>query len=190
MVKRNFLSVAGAVLFAALSLPAAGQQVLYDNGTDGNVGYYRVNFGAAVSNSFTLSQGASLSQVTFTVYCVNDENQPFRVKWSITTEPFGGTVKAEGFARLVELGNIYPTKFEFYAWPVGFALPNVTLPPGTYYLQVQDVITRWNTFAFWAQSGSGESEGYYQRIGGNGAGEISLVPSEAFAILGEWSSRR
>jgi len=188
--RRLFLAVSAAVFIAtALAVPAAGQQVLYNNGPDGNVGYYHVNFGAAVSNSFTLSRGASLSGVTLTIYCVNDENQPMRVKWSITSEPFGGTVKAEGLVNLTELGDFYPTRFRFYAWPMGFALPNITLPAGTYYLQIQDVITHWYTFAFWAQSSEGDSAAYYEPIGQNGAGGISSVPSETFAILGEWSSR-
>lgn len=190
MLKRRFFPAIGAAAYMAITVavPAVGQQVLYNNGPDGNVGYYRVNFGAAVSNSFTLSRGASLSGVTLTIYCVNDENQPMRVKWAITTESFGGDVKAEGFGNLTELGDFYPTQFHFYAWPMGLALPNVALPAGTYYLQIQDVITRWHTFAFWAQSSNGDSAAYYEPIGQNGAGEISPVPSETFAILGEWSA--
>jgi hypothetical protein len=187
---RLFLAVSAAVFIAtAFAVPVAGQQVLYNNGPDGDIGYYRVNFGAAVSNSFTLSKGASLSGVTLTIYCVNDENQPMRVKWAITTEPFGGDVKAEGFANMTELGDTYPTRFHFFAWPMGFALPNVALPAGTYYLQVQDVITHWYTFAFWAQTGDGDSAAYYEPIAQNGYGGISPVPSEVFAIVGEWSAR-
>ena len=191
MFKRMFALVVGAAVFfgIALAVPAVGQQVLYNNGPDGNVGYYGANFGAAVSNSFTLSRGASLSGVSFTIYCVNDENQPMRVKWAITTEPFGGTVEAEGVVNLTELGDFYPTRFHFLAWPVGFNLPNVTLPAGTYYLQIQDVITHWYTFAFWAQSSAGDSTAYYEPVGQNGAGGISPVPSEAFTILGEWSTQ-
>ena len=45
------------LLFAA---PGWSQTALYDNGPDGNIGYYHVNFGSAVSNSFVLSQPAAL----------------------------------------------------------------------------------------------------------------------------------
>jgi len=180
-----------AILFAinlALALPAVGQDVLYNNGPDGNAGYYHVNFGALASNSFTLPSSATLSYANLTIYAVDDGNPPVRLKWTITTEPFGGTVKGEGFEFVNLLQDPYPTRFQFFAWKIGFAIPNVTLPAGTYYLQIQDVVTLWYTYAFWAQSSGGSSQAYYQPIGANGAGGISQVPSESFSILGQWST--
>jgi hypothetical protein len=188
MLNRSLLlAVAMASLLACVTVPAQGQTVLYNNGPDGNVGYYHVNFGAEVTNSFTLRTGASLTGVNLTLYVVDDRNTPLRLKWTVTTEPFGGEVKGEGFAHLTLLGNPYPTRFQLFAWPMGFALPNLELPAGTYYLQIQDVVTVWDTYAFWAQSSGGSSQAYYQPIAGNGAGGISLVPSEAFSILGDWN---
>jgi len=108
------------------------------------------------------------------------------VKWTITTEPFGGEIKGTGFENLSELADPYLTQFLFFAWKVGIAIPNLNLPSGTYYLQVQDVVTEWRTWAFWAQSSGGSSQGYYQAIGQTGAGTVSLVPSETFSVMGEW----
>ena len=67
-------------------------------------------------------------------------------------------------------------------------MPDVTLPDGTYYLQIEDVVTLWYTYAFWVQSSGGSSQAYYEPIGANGAGGVSQVPSESFSILGQWSS--
>jgi hypothetical protein len=188
--RRLFLVLSTACSLTLLvALPAASQQVLYSNGPDGNVGYYQVNFGGAVANSFVLSRGANISEVNLTIYCVDDGNPPLSLKWSITAEPFGGQALAAGLVNVTLLGGPYPTRFQFFAWPASFALPNVALPAGTYYLQIQDVITRWHTFAFWAQSSDGDSAGYYEPIGPSGAGDISLVPSESFSVLGEWDSR-
>ncbi len=185
--RRQLLTVFTAGLLAmSVALPALSQTVLYNNGPDGNLGYYHVNFGAVVTNSFTLQTGATVTAVELTIYDVDDRNTPRLVKWSITSQPFGGIVKGEGFVNLTLLDDPYPTKFEFFAWPMGFAIPNLALPAGTYYLQVQDVITQWDTFAFWAQSSGGNSQAYYQPIAGNGAGGVSLVPSETFSILGDW----
>jgi hypothetical protein len=175
------------VLSSAL---AAGQATLYNNGPDGDVGYYHVNFGSAVANSFILTQPATLTGVSLTLYSVDDSNHPQHLKWTITTEPFGGTVKGSGFVDLSLLGSAYLTKFLFYAWDEGFVLPNLNLPAGTYYLQIQDVVTQWDTWAFWAQSSDGSSQGYYEAIGRNGAGTISVVPSETFSLLGEWQRQR
>lgn len=174
----------------AFALPAVAQDVLYDNGPDGDVGYYQVNFGAVVTNSFTLAAPATVTSATITIYDVDDRNPPKQLKWSITTEPFGGVVKGEGFENLALLDDPYVTKFLFFAWQMSIAIPNINLPVGTYYLQLQDVVTRWDTFAFWAQSSGGSSEAYAQVIGGNGAGGISEVPSEAFRLYGDWTSER
>jgi hypothetical protein len=172
-----------------LAVPALGQDVLYNNGPDGDVGYYHVNFGSVVANSFVLSSPATVTNVILTIYDVDDRNVPENLKWTITTEPFGGTTKASGFASLAELGQPYITQFLFFAWKMGFTIPNLALPAGTYYLQIQDVVTRWDTWAFWAETSGGSSQGYYEAIGPNGAGTISPVPSETFEVAGEWMPR-
>jgi len=192
MFERRVLSAVFAAALCSIALtaalPACAQDMLYNNGPDGDVGYYHVNFGAVVVNSFVLTRDATVTSVNFTVYDVDDANTPLRVLWRITTQPFGGQVMGEGFVPLTLLQDPYPTKFQFFAWPVGFNTPNISLSAGTYYLQLQDVVTFFDTWAFWAQSSGGSSQAYYEPIAGNGAGGISQVPSEAFAILGQWSS--
>jgi len=178
------------VLAAFCTSPAVAQQTLYDNGPDGDVGYYDVNFGAVVTNSFSLSSGATVSGATLTIYAVDDGNPPERLRWSITTEPLGGRVLGQGFVHLTVLEDPYPTRFQFFAWKVGFAIPNLVLPAGTYYLQIQNVVTFWDTYSFWAQSSGGSSNAYYEAIGQNGAGGVSEVPSESFQINGQWSSEQ
>ena len=186
--KLCFAFSAAAILATMAALPAAGQtqHLLYSNGPDGNEGYYQISFGAAVANSFTLRSDAVISGGTLTIYSVDDRNPPSRVKWTITTQPFGGVAMGEGFVDLARLGSPYPTRFHFFAWRMGFHVPNLALPAGTYYLQIQDVITRFDTYAFWAQSSGGSAQGYYDEAPPNGAGGISQVPSESFTILGEW----
>ena len=112
-----FLIVFVMLLFA---VPGRSQATLYDNGPDGNIGYYHVNFGSAVSNSFVLSQPATITSVTLTLYDVDDRNQPEHLKWKITTEPLGGTVLASGFAPLISLQPPYITQFLYFAWEVRF----------------------------------------------------------------------
>jgi hypothetical protein len=171
---------------AILVVPAVAQATLYDNGPDGDIGYYHVNFGAAVSNSFMLPQPAQVASVTLTLYDVDDRNQPEQLKWKITTEPLGGAMLASGFAPLTVLRPPYLTQFLFFAWDVSFAIPGLNLAAGTYYLQIQDVVTQWDTWAFWAESSDGASQGYYQSVGPIGDAIVSPVPSESFSVLGEW----
>ena len=184
---RAFASLAIVTLFAAT---AVGQQTLYDNGPDGDIGYYHVNFGSAVTNSFTLPQAATVTSVVLTLYDVDDRNLPQHLKWTITTEPLGGEVKGSGFVGLTRLEPPYLTQFLFFGWKMSFSVPNLALAPGTYYLQVQDVVTHWDTWAFWAESAGGSSTAYYEAIGQNGAGMVTPVASESFTVLGEWTEPR
>lgn len=188
--RRSFLTSTALVIIALLAIPAVAQQTLYNNGSDGDIGYYHVNFGSAVTNSFELSQAATITSVTFTLYDVDDRNIPQHLKWTITTAPFGGDVKGSGFVDLTRLQPPYLTKFLFFAWQMSFPVPKLALPPGTYYLQIQDVVTQWDTWAFWAESSGGSSQAYYQAVGENGAGMVSPVASETFVVLGEWASDR
>jgi hypothetical protein len=189
--RRRFAALSAVVvLHAAAALPAFAQNLLYTNGPDGNVGYYRVNLGAVTTNSFTLNKAATITGVSLTLYTVDDRNTPQRLKWTITTEPLGGMVLDEGWVYLTLDGDPYLTRFQFFAFPMSFGVDPLRLPAGTYYLQIENVMTRWLTYGFWAQSSDGNSQAYYAPIGPSGAGGISLVPSESFSILGEWDSPR
>ena len=187
-VYRSLLAASTLAIIALLAIPAIAQQTLYNNGSDGDDGYFHVNFGSAVTNSFQLSQAATITSVALTLYDVDDRNIPQHLKWTITTEPLGGEVKGSGFVGLKKLQPPYLTRFLFFAWQMSFDVPNLELPPGTYYLQIQDVVTQWDTWAFWAQSAGGSSQGYYKAVGQNGAGMISPVASETFVISGDWTA--
>ena len=82
------LSAGGVLAMAMVAAPAAScQATLYDNGPDGDVGYYHVNFGSAAANSSVLTQPATVTGVVLTLYSVDDRNHPQHLKWTITTEP-------------------------------------------------------------------------------------------------------
>ena len=169
--------------------PAFAQGVLYDNGPDADIGYYGVNFGAETTNLFFLPQEASVTNFTLTLYEVDDRNEPKYVSWAVTSEPFGGTILGTGLAGLSRLGEPYLTKFLFFAYKVGFQVPDLDLPRGTYYIQIQDVVTQWDTRAFWAVSG-GPSTGYYSQLGPSETGtrtSPAQIPSESFAVVGKWA---
>ena len=178
-----------AIVCILLALPLCGQTVLYDNGPDAEVGYYGINFGATTIDSFQLSEEATLSNFTLTIYDVDDRNVPKYATWIIRTSPAGGTVLGSGSVGLSGLQDPYLTKFLFFAWKMGFQIPQLTLPPGTYYLQIQNVVTQWGTYAFWAVS-LGPSSAYYAGVGPNvyASRQLAPVASESFAVLGEWTA--
>ncbi len=180
--------LAAGFFLLLVALPVLGQTVLYDNGPDAETGYYRINFGAATINSFDLSEEATVSNFTLTIYNVDDRNTPKELTWTISTQPSGGIILASGSAGLSRLQDPYLTRFLFFAWNMGFAIPNLRLPRGTYFIGVQDVVTKWDTWAFWAVS-SGPSAGFHSDVGPSefGVAQFGPVASESFAVLGEWT---
>jgi hypothetical protein len=170
----------------AIAAPVRAQVVLYDNGPDAETGYYQVNFGAATTNSFVLPRAAAVSNFTLTLYDVDDRNLPERLKWTLTTQPLGGTVLGSGMVNLNRLQPPYLTRFLFFAWKVGFQIPNLDLPAGTYWIQLQDVATTWLTLAYWAQS-TGASEAYYAQAGSGSNGLAEQAVSESFSVMGAWA---
>jgi hypothetical protein len=175
------------LLFLAAASPA--QEVLCDNGPDADIGYSWVNFGAETTNSFFLPQDADVTNFTLTIYAVDDRNVPKYLRWAVTSEPFGGTVLGAGYAGFSALGDPYLTKFLFFAYKVEFQVPDLNLPAGTYYIQIEDVLTQWDTRAFWAVS-AGPSTAYYSRMGpsehGTRTSPVQIL-SESFAVLGKWT---
>ena len=177
-----------------LATSVSAQSVLYDNGPDAQIGYSWVNFGAETTDSFFLPQDAVVTNFMLTIYAVDDRNVPKYLRWAITSEPFGGTVLGSGFVGLSRLGDPYLTKFLFFGYKVGFQVPGLDLPTGVYYIQIQDVVTQWDTQAFWAES-AGPSNGYYSQVGPSEDGRRTQpvqVLSESFSVIGKWneSSRR
>ncbi len=118
--------------------------MLYSNGPDpGTIGAWPINFGQAVSDSFTLQADSVITRVVLSIWAADDRNPPQSAKWEITTEPFGGEVLASGGS---VLGLITYTDGRLYTrWTMEIQNMNARLTRGTYYLQVYDVITAWRT---------------------------------------------
>ena len=167
------ISKAGAVELGLLLLLCASafasDTIVYSNGPDpGDIGYWAINHGDAVTNSFTLSAPTTIHVIKFSVYDANDRNQPLTATWAITTQPFGGRVVAGGNnAPLVFYWRVFTNHFHFSQWEMGIVV-DITLPAGTYWLQMQDVVTRWGTWAFW-----GETDGI-------GCSPLEKCPSSAY----------
>ena len=167
------ISKAGAVELGVLLLLCASvfatDTIVYSNGPDpGDIGYWAINHGDAVTNSFTLSATTTIHVIKFSVYAANDRNQPLTATWAITTQPFGGNVVAGvNSAPLIFYWRVFANQFLFSQWEMGIVV-DITLPPGTYWLQMQNVVTRWGTWAFW-----GETDGI-------GCSPLENCPSSAY----------
>ncbi len=166
---RKVHTVTFCLLLSLCGSTFAADHMVYGNGPDpGDIGYWAINRGDAVTNSFTLTVPTTIHLIKVSIYDANDRNQPLTATWAITTQPFGGsTLAGANNAPLVYYWRLFANQFLFSQWEMGIDV-DVTLPPGTYWLQVQNVVTRWGTWAYW-----GETDGI-------GCSPLATCPSTAY----------
>jgi hypothetical protein len=92
MMKMRFVVFVSLVLATALAVPAVAQNEIYDNGPiNGTNDAWTINFGFAVSDSFTVSGGNStVTGLTFGSFMLPGDVLT-SVELSITSSEFGGT---------------------------------------------------------------------------------------------------
>ena len=157
-----------------IAVPAFAQVDLYDNGpTDGTTDAWTINFGFEMSNSFVLSNAASVNGVTFAAWLFpGDVLESLEV--SITSGEFGGTVYFDGLVNVTATGcATNQLGFDVCNETASF-LP-VAMNAGTYWLNLQNAIVNTGDPVYWDENG-----------GPSGASNNSVgtMPSESFTILG------
>ena len=167
------------------SLPAAPQGVLYENGpVNGTVDAWTINFGYVVSDSLTLTAQSKISGFEFYVWEFPGDVLT-SVDWLITSAPNGGTVYGSGTASGMNLTDQFISTNQF-----GYDVDHATvtglsfvLPPGTYYLNLQNAAVPSGDPVFWDENSG---------VGCNSPGcpsqamesSLGTIPSESFEIDG------
>ena len=158
-----------------IAVPAFAQVDLYDNGpTDGTTDAWTINFGFEMSNSFVLSNAASVNGVTFAAWLFpGDVLESLEV--SITSGEFGGTVYFDGVSVSITQGSCFANNFGFHVCNESGSFSGVNLNAGTYWLNLQNAVVNTGDPIYWDEN-SGPSQASEQSIG--------TIPSESFTILG------
>jgi hypothetical protein len=152
--------------------------VLYDNGAiNGTQGtgappIHGVN---AVSDSFVLLAGSTITGTANLGLWETHGDTPSTVDWSIGTGPFGGTV-ASGTATW-GLTFLFTNAFNFDIYSGTFAIPNVSLAAGTYWLELTNAVATSAGSTFWDVS-KGPSSAFIDPA------NPQTVVSESFQIVG------
>ncbi len=163
-------------LLGALAAAPALASTLYDNSTvqSYSVGGDTIDGAYAVTDSFTLTSPATISQVMFGDWLALRNNLS-SVQWAITTSAFGGSTLASGdaasFSSKLENHNDSSDMYQNV-----FSIPNLTLSAGTYFLQLDKAtFTGGGADAYWDLS-YGPSSAVSAQYGAG--------PSETFALYG------
>lgn len=158
---------------------------VYSNGPiDGNTYAWTINFGFAVSDSFTVQTATNVNEITFGAWLTpGDVLQTAEL--SITSQPDGGTsyfdqtvsFSASGCLTNQQAYNVCTETAQ------GFSTP--TLQPGTYWVNLQNALENNGDPVYWDQNnGVGcPSPGCPSQAEQNN--DVGTIPSESFTLLGD-----
>jgi len=126
----NGMSLALGLLTAS----AVNAAVLYTNGApDGTHNAWFLS-GDLVADSFNLTSSSILTGVDFELWTPSD--QPTSVDWTILDgEPGVGSVLDSGTASITGV-FLFDNSFQDHVYTESFALPNISLASGTYWLEL------------------------------------------------------
>jgi hypothetical protein len=173
---RAFTCLTALYLLLA-AVPAVAQQDLYDNGpTDGETQAWTINFGFAVSNTFTLSGDATVNGLSFAAWLFPGDVLE-SVEVSITSSEFGGTTYFDQSVPFTTGSCFSNGNFDVCNETGSFA--GVPMNAGTYWLNLQNGVVNNGDPVYWDQNG-GPSRASNNSIG--------TLGSESFTILGSSGS--
>ena len=162
------------------TVPASADDTLFNNivtGTSYTSDAYGISTYEQNTNSFTLSSSATITGAVLGLW-LSPGDSATEVDWQIVPAVFATTNIAGGDSVIVsstDMGSILEDSFEM--WQVTFGIPDLTLGPGTYYLEIDNVNTVSSRGAGWDVSNGPNSTGYIR--------DLSPLPtSETFEILG------
>ncbi len=162
------------VLLALVAVPVFAQNDIYDNGaTNGTTDGWTINFGFAVSDSFTLSSAANVSGLNFAAWTTpGDVLQSAEV--SITSSEFGGTSYFDQTVSFTQSGCV-SNQYGYNVCTESSSFTGPSLNAGTYWLNLQNASVNTGDPIYWDENG-GRSSASENTIG--------TVPSESFTLLG------
>jgi hypothetical protein len=156
-MRKLLLGLAATLMLGSAS---AGATTLYSDGpVNGQVDAWTINFGYQVADSFTLSGASKLTGVDFAAWNFPGETTS-NVDWAILSgEPgVGGTTTlASGTGAAVSDSFLFTNQYGYNIFSDSFALPNINLGAGTYWLELQKAVVTNGDAVYWDMNGGPSS---------------------------------
>ncbi len=173
-MKMRIASLSLLALCLTLAAVPAMAGDLYDNGAiNGNVDAWTINFGYAVSDTFTLSANSTVTGVTFGAWLFPGDTLT-SAEVSITSSELGGTTYFDGTVNFSQ-GSCTTNGFGYNVCAETGSFSGVALGAGTYWLNMQNASVPSGDPVYWDEN-SGPSQASESSLG--------TIPSEAFTVLG------
>jgi len=155
-------------------VPAVAQNDIYDNGpTKGTTDAYTINFGFAVSDTFTVISASTVNGLNFAAWTEpGDVLESAEV--SITSSELGGTSYFDQTVNFTQSGCV-ANQLGFNVCTESATFSGPSLNAGTYWLNLQNASVNTGDPIYWDEN-SGPSSASENSIG--------TIPSESFTLLG------
>jgi hypothetical protein len=180
------------IAVSTIALAANADVTLYSDGApSGAYSAWTINYGFQVQDSFNLSSASTLTGVTFGSWLSTGDTAS-AVDWAIVTTEGTQTLACagcSGTATLTPDGSFSVTGFSgFSGVDQSFSLPDLSLSAGTYWLELQNLVTNDGDPGYWDMNGGPSSvweNSFNDQTGsncsqGNGPGTCS----NSFTIVG------
>jgi hypothetical protein len=173
------------ICLIAVVVPTASAQVLYSNGpVNGETDAFTINFGFAVSDTFTLSQSSQVTGLSFNTWIFPGDVLD-SVGISITSQEDGGTVYFNQQVNTTQ-GTCFDNSLGFTVCQETASFNAGNLAGGTYWLNLQNAVVNTGDPAFWDEnSGVGCNSPGCPSLASDST--IGTIPSESFTVLGTTS---
>ena len=178
-VPTTFLSM-GVLGVMLLATPAVADTAYSNGPINGNLYAWTINFGFAVSDTFTLTDFNSLTGLAFGAWLFPGDTLQ-SVEVSITSDEFGGTTYFDQFVNVTQSGcNTNQFGYSVCTETGNFDLPFMN--PGTYWVNLQNASVPSGDPVYWDENFGGPAS---HALGQSLASENTLgtIPSEAFSIF-------
>jgi hypothetical protein len=171
MHKRIFVLVAIAILAAAA--PATAGPIVTNFPINGEINAYLINFGASVSDSFTLTYSpTNLTGMNFGAWEFPGDTMT-SVSWAIGTTPFAAN-EGSGTAAVSQT-FLFTNLQGFDVDLINFPLPALLLNAGTHYITLQNAVIDSGDPAEWDENDASAMSGFSSVSGQIGAESFELT---------------
>jgi hypothetical protein len=183
-----YIVVIAVLVVAASAVPVKADTLVYDNGPiNGTINAWTINFGFAVSDSFTVGAGiTNLTTATIGLWAFPGDI-PSTVDWQIGTAFFGSDI-ASGTSSFTNT-DLGPNSFGFELWSSTFSIAT-PIAPGTYFLTLDNATVPNGDPLYWDENDGPSSamESVTGPIGSetfliNGTGGTTQTPEPASLLL-------
>src|ERR1039458_2881744 len=184
------------MLFCLAFLSSLSAQVLYDDGPiNGTVNAWTINFGYLISDSITFAQTATVGGFDLGVWEYPGD-QTLTVDWSITAQPYSGNIYGQGTASVTDT-FISVNQYGYDIDKLSAAISGPTLNAGTYWLNIQNAVSKLGDPVFWDENSGVGCTGDNgmgggcpsEACGGTCIDGQAGIPPESFDILGTASGQ-